>query len=296
MSYRDDDKEYARPAHLSDWIKEFADRELQKDGNPFDDIKDIFNNKRSRDAVESRVQELSDRVGLSSLEKIAKDKEKIVGGLADGEPDEKYDQEQLDKGIEVEFDEHTNDKEKAKEIAKDHLEESEDFEDGKGGKYYDELEVLEERIKASSIMRLIALANFFDGEGSPDVAKAIDSKIQNMLDGTQLAKDEKDTTELPKKFEEFEGLDEFIHNACRTSGGHASVPAIQNRIREEFDKDIDINNKGLIQYIKNCLKEYEKCISDEMSDEHSGEYVTIIVVDEDDGNQKVLDVPTTDIR
>jgi hypothetical protein len=62
--------------------------------------------------------------------------EKLVGGLADNMPDEDFPKKQIDKGIKVEK-EHTNDKEIAKEIAKDHLVETD--------KYYDYLSELEEK-------------------------------------------------------------------------------------------------------------------------------------------------------
>jgi hypothetical protein len=61
--------------------------------------------------------------------------EEIEGGLADDEDPEKYDLDQLLKGIEVEF-EHTDDPEIAMEIAMDHLEEKDD--------YYDSLSKMEE--------------------------------------------------------------------------------------------------------------------------------------------------------
>lgn len=53
-------------------------------------------------------------------------KDQIKGGLADNQPDSKYDKKQIQMGIKVEM-EHVNDKDKAKEIAKDHLEEASDY-------------------------------------------------------------------------------------------------------------------------------------------------------------------------
>lgn len=50
----------------------------------------------------------------------------IPGGLADGKADSEFDAEQLEAGIKVEL-EHTDDKEKAKEIAKDHLSEDPEY-------------------------------------------------------------------------------------------------------------------------------------------------------------------------
>jgi len=60
--------------------------------------------------------------------------EKLVGGYADGVPDYQFDPGQLYRGIQVEM-EHTDDPLLAKEIAKDHLSEDED--------YYKKLEKME---------------------------------------------------------------------------------------------------------------------------------------------------------
>lgn len=53
-------------------------------------------------------------------------KEVLTGGEADKKPDSRYKKEELAKGVEHEK-EHTSDKAMAKEIAKDHLEENEDY-------------------------------------------------------------------------------------------------------------------------------------------------------------------------
>lgn len=57
---------------------------------------------------------------------IAKFRERLKGGKADGQPITKYDLEQLIMGIKVEL-EHTKDKMTALEIATDHLEEIPDY-------------------------------------------------------------------------------------------------------------------------------------------------------------------------
>jgi hypothetical protein len=67
--------------------------------------------------------------------------DKIKGGLADGKSDSKYPKDQLKAGIKVEM-EHTDDPAKAKEIAKDHLEEGKD--------YYTRLEKMERGMKKSA--------------------------------------------------------------------------------------------------------------------------------------------------
>ena len=65
---------------------------------------------------------------------LGKFAEEIPGGLAEGKPDSKYPKTQLRMGTKVEK-EHTGDKAKAKEIAKDHLEEDK--------KYYTKLKKIE---------------------------------------------------------------------------------------------------------------------------------------------------------
>lgn len=78
--------------------------------------------------------------------KYKKDIDVLPGGLADGKNYTEYDPEQLAAGIAVEL-EHTNDIEMAKEISKDHLEESKDKKGRKGGKYYSKLDDMEKEIK-----------------------------------------------------------------------------------------------------------------------------------------------------
>lgn len=98
--------------------------------------------------------------------RTAKWVDKLPGGLADKKTPSDYCKQQLEKGVEVEM-EHTDDPAIAKEIAMDHLEESEDYarkdkpgrglgigrdlglgrNRGRGGKYYDKLERMEDRIK-----------------------------------------------------------------------------------------------------------------------------------------------------
>lgn len=76
----------------------------------------------------------------STAKKNFKQKEEIKGGKGDFMPDSDFDKEQLRLGTDVEF-EHTKDKDKAKEIAKDHLTESKD--------YYRELKKMEAKMDKS---------------------------------------------------------------------------------------------------------------------------------------------------
>lgn len=68
--------------------------------------------------------------------------ELLEGGLGDDKPDWMFDPKQLQKGIEIEM-EHTNDPEKAKEIAKDHLTEIPD--------YYTRLEKMEKSTEVENV-------------------------------------------------------------------------------------------------------------------------------------------------
>lgn len=64
--------EVARPSALPDWMKEFADGALCRsaDGtSPFQEIKGLFQKNKDLGAIEERVRELKDRIGLSLLAK-----------------------------------------------------------------------------------------------------------------------------------------------------------------------------------------------------------------------------------
>ena len=65
------------------------------------------------------------------------EEDKLPGGYADDMSDDEFDPEQLEKGIEEEEKEHTDDEDIAKEIAEDHLVEDEN--------YYDKLDKMEEK-------------------------------------------------------------------------------------------------------------------------------------------------------
>jgi hypothetical protein len=75
-------------------------------------------------------------------------KEVLSGGKADQKPDSRYKKDELEKGVKHES-EHTENKAMAKEIAKDHLEENED--------YYTELD----KAKLGGLRGLIDLLDSF---------------------------------------------------------------------------------------------------------------------------------------
>jgi glutamate synthase domain-containing protein 3 len=85
---------------------------------------------------------------IRGFEKRAK--EHLVGGKADGMPDEAFDKKEVEEGVKIER-EHTKDKEKAKEIAQDHLAETGKVRDGKiHSPYYGQLHEFEQKVKRES--------------------------------------------------------------------------------------------------------------------------------------------------
>lgn len=62
--------EIARPSAIPDWLQEFAEDALRRsaDGaNPFHEIKNLFQRNTELGAIEVRVRELKDRIGLNLL-------------------------------------------------------------------------------------------------------------------------------------------------------------------------------------------------------------------------------------
>jgi len=112
-------------------------------------------------------------------------KDEIFGGLGDYNPDKKFDKDQMEKGIKVEL-EHTNNPELAKEIVKDHLQESKDFKDQKGAKYYDLLDEMEDKIKdkltkkQSKLYKLITIANELEKTGNLEAIMFVDRQINKL--------------------------------------------------------------------------------------------------------------------
>jgi len=95
MSFSRNDYEYMRPAVQADWLREFAERELEKGGN-FDDIKNLFRTREDMQGVEARVSELRERIGLDAVlgqsgrvEDLSKDASaKLSWGSQEGEFEE----------------------------------------------------------------------------------------------------------------------------------------------------------------------------------------------------------------
>lgn len=331
------DFEYTRSSVLPNWMKEFANNELKKGGNPFEDINNLFRQRNDVLAVEERVKELRKRIGLDNINKnatirhvekakergegtttkwcvypknggkslgchetrkgaekqlqaieinkiddyyIQEVKDNIFGGLGDDEPDNKFDSEQLEKGIKVEL-EHTNDPDKAKEIAKDHLMESKDFRGSNGGKYYDKLDAMEEEFKEdltnkAMLSRFIQIANKFEANGQIKNAMAVDELINIIAES--FAKDKDVFTKYPK-------LQTIIDNICVSRGGFIDMPAVLHILQNEKDVKFSENDKEqLKEYINKRKNEFKKEVSDK--DDFSG-YV-VFVINEDDGNNDIF--------
>lgn len=283
-----DDREYFPPTNLPDWLKDFANKELKRGGNPFDEIKNIFKQKNDLEAVEAKVDELRQRIGL---DKIATKDDKINGGFGDGQPDKNYDPEQLNKGIEVEL-EHTDDPQIAKEIAKDHLQESKDFKNGKGGKYYNKLEDLEdnvkeeltkaEKIEAGLLLDLISISNRCEKIGKIKVANLIRQKVQKIA--------EKNKSSV---FEKHEGVKKHIDNICRSRRGHIDAPALLDIIKSRPEKFTDSEIEEIKEYIKKTIKEEKEEIDRSREDDVIGLVeVQMFTPNVNDGNTEVFDKPS----
>lgn len=281
------DYEFLPPSNLPDWLKNFADKELKKGGNPFEEIKNIFKQKDDLESVEAKVQELRDRIGLDKLNKVAEDK--VRGGFGDNQPDKNFDSEQLNKGMKVEL-EHTNKPNVAKEIAKDHLQESKDFKGEKGGKYYDKLEDLEdevkdeltksEKVKAKMLINLVSISNILEDSG-------------NLLSSRLIRKSIQKIAEDPKVFKKYEGIKKHIDNVCQSRKGYIDVPALVDIINSRPEKLTDSEMEEVREYIEKRIKEEKEEIKDDRDDDVIGlmEVHMFTIDEEDDGNSEVFSKP-----
>ena len=104
-------------------------QELERAVAEDDEIRDRQweENKLKDESLDARLErEKSEYESRNASIRMSKRDERLSGGLAEGIPDSAFDSEQLAAGTEIEL-EHTNDKEFAKEIAKDHLTEDKDY-------------------------------------------------------------------------------------------------------------------------------------------------------------------------
>lgn len=95
--------------------------------------------KKLKKQLQKRVSNCSDTRDLVAKVVLLL-QDQVPGGLGDNKPDLDFDPKQLEKGIEIEM-EHTDNKDLAKEIAKDHLSEVGNYYlDGEGKSRLKELE------------------------------------------------------------------------------------------------------------------------------------------------------------
>jgi hypothetical protein len=101
-------------------------------GNAMKAVGDLYDNMRGSamrnfgrigDASEQGIKDIMSGIGKHFYKHA---KEKLIGGEADNKPDSKYSRKELAKGVAHEQ-EHTKNKRVAKEIAKDHLEEDDNY-------------------------------------------------------------------------------------------------------------------------------------------------------------------------
>ena len=273
-------REYAKGERLPDWLKEFADDNLKK-GSEFEEISDLINIKNNLNAVEERVKELQNRVGLDKV--IIKAEENIKGGLADGMSDSQFDQNQIEMGINIEK-EHTNDKEIAKEIAKDHLVEH--------GKYYDYLAEMEKEMEKDNklsfllkpvVKSMLDLSNYLDEKNMFKQASQIDDTLYDMV---RFASKKKENSE------EISKLYDLVEQIAQARQGYIDVPALIELVKREISDDIEMSDKD-----KENLREFVS----EKIDENKGEpqqiemprdHTILFVITEEDeaANNKVFDI------
>jgi len=292
-AFGNEDREYARGGALPDWLKEFAEKELKQGTSPFEAIKDLFRG-NDLNAVEARVEELREKVGLNNLDKIAADK--IKGGFGDNQPDKRYDKDQVDKGIKIEM-EHTEDPETATEIVKDHLEETKDYADGKGVKYYDKLEEMENKFKKELVKKkseliedLVSFADELEFNGKKDAAEVIDKCILRLSNEmNQMVSDEE-----PEVFKKHEGIKKHIDNICKSREGHIDAPALMQIILSRPEKLTESERSQVKEYIKNTIKKNKELLDVAGEDDVIGlNEITVFDVDDiDDGNTEVFSQPS----
>lgn len=123
---------------------------------------------------------------LRGIARFTKISEKISGGLADGKPDSKYPADQLRIGIKVER-EHSVDREEAREITKDHLEEH--------PSYYTALKKMEDRLEKKA-NRGGVMHHSREDFIRAVVKVAQDTQVGDTEDGGVAGKQSNDTPEL----------------------------------------------------------------------------------------------------
>ena len=186
--------------------------------------------------IDKRIKELDQEQNSDDV---------LVGGLGDGKKDDEFKKDQLQMGINVEKEEHTPNEEIAKEIAKDHLTENDD--------YYTYLEKMEKTMdsdkkKATFIIFLTKLAQEYDSIG--DVFRATE------IDGLTHEVASKLNTSI---FDRIPELKEAIKIFIESRAGHVDDSAVKEKIMKEFDGLIfEKDMAEIIDEIKRVKEESKK--------------------------------------
>jgi hypothetical protein len=218
--------------------------------------------KRTVDGDEEHMRKLNEvlvdialiEMRIEELDSQNSDDEHIPGGLSSGKEEDDYDKKQLEMGVKIEKEEHTNskdeeDKEIATEIAKDHLQENK--------KYYTYLNEMEDKMdgekKAQMINYLVIKANHYDSIGNVKLEKKIDFVI------AKLAEEKKSILEKNEK------IPKIIQKVVDSRGGHVDSPAVLDVLLKEI-QDINLSKDDedeIRDLIKKTIKETKRPVKDE---------------------------------
>jgi hypothetical protein len=92
-------------------------------------------------------------------------------------------------------------------------------------------------------------------------------------------------------FDEFPKIKQFIDNICQSRQGHVNMPAILKMVRDERPEKIDTDSEELRDYIEEKIKKEKVDLPDTGDDVAGMSHLTVFVVEEDDGNEEMFDLP-----
>lgn len=300
-----------QPALMPNWIKEFADNHLEKEANPHDNIQNIFKMRNDLDAVEEKVSELRQRVGLDLLDnqKVAEEEEEkkiaqrivqltrlanYLDDTANFTLAEYVDEEirklaELEKVSAPDLEEWKNDwkaerfvKELKPSLVKDwRVDEDDDF-------YY---------LQALTVEPWSVHGFQPEGAEAEYTWKEVDKKSKKHdLDTTDLpstdlediefADDKKD--KVPKILKKKERVKKLIDNVVKSRGGHISPAAILHMIEKTLQEDISDHTDEIKKYIKDQQKENKVNVKED--DENVGLTVLIVTDEPGDPNKEVFPI------
>lgn len=156
-------------------------------------------------------------------------REILIGGRADGIPDSMFPKEQLEKGIAVEQEEHTNNPDIAKEITKDHLSENE--------QYYDLLGDMEKHwekesgfINIKTIDELLAKGNVIKKGSFEEAFNTEIRKVLSFLINSEYNLDEPTVLKLAE-----EEIGETLHSTVPMFRYNEYMNSIRIALKNEYN-------------------------------------------------------------